>query len=178
MIAPFPIVPVDLTDPVHDAFVMKAVAKRAEDWPWTREDDWYLRRVAKLCVEENPRGCVLAMDSESRADGTPRFFGYVLTTRRMVVMAFTKMNYRGPGAFEAPIGTKRDPGMPAICSTLLAHVGFDLKKPTPVLIWSPAATNIAARGYPIYPATPKHRAKEMNHGQESTERNGRGHHGG
>jgi len=43
-------------------------------------------------------------------------------------------------------------------TNLLLELGVDVSQPTPCLYWSPAATEIAARGYRVYYAPKKRRA--------------------
>jgi hypothetical protein len=147
---PFSVIPFDRENDAHCSFVFDAVRKRAHDWPYGLGDvDWLVDTARKATVA-NPRGCVLACDP-----GDPdTFYGYVLTDAGTVVMGYTKQALRGPGAFDAPVGTPRS--HEPVCTTLLQSVGIDLSRPTPVAIWSTAASRIAARSYPIYPAIPKH----------------------
>ena len=148
---PFGVVPFDRDNEAHARFVFDAVRKRGYDWPYTAADVPWLVETARKATVRNPRGCVLAHDP----DDSDSFYGYVLTDAGEVVFAYTKQALRGPGAFEAPIGTPRAPGCPPVCTTLLQSVGVQLDKPTPVRIWSAAASRIAGRGYHVYPAVPK-----------------------
>lgn len=146
---PFQVVPYDAANPAHVAFVRDAVRRRAQDWPYGAADvPWLLEQVDRA-AKVNARGCVLAVAD----DDADLFYGCALTDAGEVVFAMTKAALRGPGAFDAPVGTKR--AHPGVCTTLLAAVGVRLDRPTPVRIWSTAATKIAARGYPIYPSIPK-----------------------
>lgn len=146
---PFSVVPFDPSNPAHVAFVRDAVRGRANDWPYTSADrGWLLDQVQRTAVV-NPRGCVLAV-----ADENPDlFYGCAFTDAGEVVFAYTKAALRGPGAFDAPVGTKHS--HPGVATTLLRAVGIQLDCPTPVRIWSAAASKIAARGYPIFPSVPK-----------------------
>lgn len=148
---PFAIVPFDRTSESHASFLFDAVRKRAFDWPYTPDDrDWLVETVRKAIVG-NGRSCVVAVDP----DDPDTFFGVaVVAGPREVVFAYTKQALRGPGAFEAPVGTPRAPGCPPVCTTLLQSVGCELELPTSVAIWSVAASRIAARGYPLFPAIP------------------------
>lgn len=47
-------------------------------------------------------------------------------------------------------------------TNLLLDLGVDVSEPTPCLYWSPAATEIAARGYRIYYAPRKRRGNASN----------------
>jgi hypothetical protein len=149
---PFSVIPFDRENDAHCRFVYDAVRKRAHDWPYHLGDVDWLVETARRATVSNPRGCVLAADPGN----SDTFYGYVLTDAADVVMAYTKQALRGPGAFEAPIGTPRAPGLPPVCTLLLEAVGIHLDRPTAVRIWSPAASRIAARGYQIFPAIPKH----------------------
>lgn len=147
---PFSVIPYNRDNPAHVSFVFDAVRRRAHDWPYRSDDTSWLVETARKATASNPRGCVLAVD-----DADPdTFWGYVLTDAGEVVMAYTKQALRGPGAFEAPVGTPRPSDHPPICSTLLRTVGIFLDKPTGVRIWSAAASRIAARGYAVFPAVP------------------------
>lgn len=139
------IIPFDPSSEAHTSFVFNAVRKRAYDWPYTRSDEGWLVDVARRCVLRNPRGCLLAVDS----DDSDTFYGYVLTEPGIVTMAYTKDALRGPGAFDAPVGTP--PAHAPVCSTLLDAAGIDVSGLIQVRIWSRAATKIAMRGYRLVP---------------------------
>ncbi len=145
---PFTVVQVDIDDERHVAFVKDAVRSRGRDWPYTEGDTPWLLEAARRNLAANPRGCVLAVSDED----PDLFYGFALVDAGVVTMAYTKAALRGPGAFDAPVGTKRE--HPGVATTLLRAVGVELSKPTPVRIWSTAASKIAARGYPIYPSIP------------------------
>ena len=143
------IIPYDHTSNEHTKFVFNAVRKRAHDWPYTPSDELWLVELARRCILRNPRGCVLATDPSD----SDLFYGYALTEPGIVTMAYTKDALRGPGAFDAAIGT---PATHApVCSTLLDHVGIDVSGIVGVRIWSRAASKIAARGYRLVPMPPE-----------------------
>lgn len=94
----------------------------------------------------NPRGCLLA------SDGGDLFYGYVLTEPpNIITFAYTKDALRGPGAFDAPVGTPHvhEP----VASTLIQRAlpGVDRFA---VRIWSRVASRIAERGYSLWPMPP------------------------
>ena len=150
---PFRIVQFDPTK--HQNFCFNAFHARIYDWPYGSPDrpagiqqdaQPWLRKQAVDTSMLNTRGCLVAV-----ADDDPDcFFGFVFTMPGEVVMAYTKDALRGPGNFDAPVGTPRK--LPGVCTTLLGAAGIDITKPTPVRVWSSAASRIAARGYPIYPS--------------------------
>lgn len=143
------IIPFDSTSDEHNKFVFNAVRKRAYDWPYRREDEQWLVDVCRRCITANPRGCVLA----TMPDDPDTFYGYVLTEPGIVTMAYTKDALRGPGAFDAPVGTPQTHA--PVCSTLLDHVGIDVSSLIQVRIWSRAASKIAMRGYKLVPLAPE-----------------------
>lgn len=133
----------------HAAFVFRAARARANDWPYTPADEAWIAETCRRNIAVNPRGCMLAVD-----DVDPDlFYGYVLTEPGIVTMAYTKEALRGPGAFDAPVGTPHS--HPPVCLTLLQNVGIDPSLPTGVRIWSNSASRIAARGWRLYPLPPK-----------------------
>jgi hypothetical protein len=139
---PFVIVPYDADR--HAPFVFRAVTERAHDWPYGTPESWDPHRKAWLRAQVAEAEVLVA---EDRADRDV-FYGWLATSGLEVVMAFTKESLRGPGNWDAPVGARHE----GVASALLALAGIPWRdKPTPVRIWSAAASRIAARGYPIYP---------------------------
>jgi len=143
MTQPFVIVPYDQAR--HQAFVFAAVTERAHDWPYGAPDSWDTHRKAWLRAQVAEADIVVAEDRTDR----DVFYGWLATSPEgEVVMAYTKESLRGPGQWDGPTGKQHD----GVASALLKHKGIDWRrKPTPVRIWSAAASRIAARGWPIYP---------------------------
>lgn len=140
------IAPINPANEAHVRFVFDAVRKRSYDWPWTRSDERLLVDTCERNLVSNPRGCLIA----HAPDDADLFYGYVLTDGpQLVTFAYTKDALRGPGAFNAPVGTPV--AHAPVCTSLLSAAGTDVSKTTAVRIWSRVASRICERGYPLFP---------------------------
>lgn len=109
----------------HEAFVKASWCRGArEAWETLAR---YLRDPATMCIVAHLPG-----DTDS-------LLGWACVNRGAVVFAYTR----------ALFGRLRRRGL---ATSLLLRCGIDVSEPTPCLFWTPAAAEIAARGYRIYHA--------------------------
>lgn len=124
----------------HWKFAEAEAMNAAEKWPHSlRHEPWVKHRLADqvwAAAEGNPAGAWVAVMPEDH----DLFVGFLVSpATQAIAYAYVKFACRRL----------------RVASRLAAAAGIDLRQPTAVTIWSPAASRIAAAGkYRLYPAIP------------------------
>lgn len=125
-------------DPARDeATVSRQVARHGYRWPYAHPGAHESNAAAGWLVDvvlngvKTGRGAVAYLEGEEES----RLSLALVTGRGEIAWAHTQFPFRQMG-----LGT-------SLCNFL----GLDFAKPVGVLVWTPAASRIAARGYRIYP---------------------------
>jgi hypothetical protein len=117
----------------HRRFLMGAVRARAGRFPYAHWQPGQLEAMVRKEIVQGATARVIHVEEEPDV-----FLGCFVVRPGTIIFAYTKENLQQQG----------------LMSAALAQYGITFEAPTPVLVWSAAASRIAAKGYPIYPQIP------------------------